>query len=146
MAEINKLTKVALVLLRFGQFSCGVVALSFVSRFISLANIADAEKDPRLMFTLIVCSISAVYGLVFIAPFLYTFLAFPADFVFFALWVTVFSLVMTRVGTDGCDAVWYRSYWGFYWASSCVQFKLVLASSFISLWNYLLTTILVRHP
>ncbi|KAK3348839.1 hypothetical protein B0T25DRAFT_546618 [Lasiosphaeria hispida] len=140
MAKISKIARAALVLLRLTQLGGSVVNLGFVSRFVYLSSIADAEKDPRLMFTIIVCAISTVYALIFIAPFTYTFLAFPADFVFFALWLTVFSLVISRVGTDNCDAVWFRSYWVFYWGSSCVQFRLMLAFSFIVMFCYLLTS------
>jgi hypothetical protein len=63
-----------------------------------------------------------------------------------------------KTGTNTCSSSWYYNYWGYYWGRlwhtgpigtvhvngvGCREWRVVLAFSFIALWLYLMSGILV---
>jgi hypothetical protein len=88
-------SKVCNVLLRIWELVCSAVVLGIVAKFINSVIRASGQNDSRLIYTLIVASISTLYSLLFMPPFLYTFLAFPADFILFVMWLIAFCLLVT---------------------------------------------------
>lgn len=91
-------SKVVLVALRVWQLICSVIVLGILARFLNLLFQAGAERDGRVVYGIIVASISSFFALVFIAPFMYSFLAFPFDFVMFVTWLVLFCLLITVSG------------------------------------------------
>ncbi len=70
-----------------------IIVLGIVSRFLYQINRApNGESNSRLIYTIVVASISTFYSLLFVLPFKYTFMAFPFDLVMFILWLVVFCL------------------------------------------------------
>ncbi|KAK0649884.1 hypothetical protein B0T16DRAFT_428431 [Cercophora newfieldiana] len=153
-------SKACNVILRIWELVCSAVVLGIVAKFINLVIRAGGQNDSRLIYTLIVASISTLYSLLFMPPFLYTFLAFPADFILFVMWLIAFCLLVTRVATNTCNALWYSSYWGYYWGdpwvwtpeigwnatnvgyAGCSQWRAVLAFSFMASITFLISSIL----
>ena len=88
-------SKVALVCLRIWQLVCSVIVLGILSSFLHRISNAGATRDGRVVYGIVTASISTVFSIVFIAPFLYAFLAFPADFILFVMWLVVFCLLVT---------------------------------------------------
>ncbi len=88
-------SKIALVGLRIWQLMCSVLVLGILASFLHRISNAGATRDGRVVYGIVTASISTVFSIVFIAPFLYAFLAFPADFILFVMWLVVFCLLVT---------------------------------------------------
>ncbi|CZR68842.1 uncharacterized protein PAC_18742 [Phialocephala subalpina] len=147
------------VLLRIGEFISSVIVLGLIGRVLYMVGQADASTDSRLIYTTVIASISTIFSIIFVLPFLYAFLAFPMDFIMFVTWLVAFCLMEALTGIHTCDAFWYWNYWGFYWGGiwrrnivvhgpadinwvGCSSWKSVLAFSFIVSMTYLLSSCL----
>jgi len=145
------------VLLRLGQFACGIIVLGLLSRFCYLVGLADVSVDGRIIYAMVTAGIAVIFSLFLCAPFNILFLSFPFDFILFIMWLVVFCLLETKTGTDTCSSSWYYNYWGYYWgrfwrvgpigrvrvgSTGCPQWRTVLAFSFIALFLHLLSGIL----
>ncbi|KAL2270647.1 hypothetical protein VTJ83DRAFT_18 [Remersonia thermophila] len=152
-------SKVGLVIFRVWQIVCAAVVLGILSRFLYLINEAGAWRDGRVIYGIITGSISLVFSILFIAPFLYAFLGFPMDFVLWIMWLVLFSLLAARTTGGRCNSYWYYDYWGYYWGrwwltpvivtgpgdiewAGCSYWRTVLAFSFLAMIGYLGTAIL----
>ncbi|KAL2187934.1 hypothetical protein L209DRAFT_684139 [Thermothelomyces heterothallicus CBS 203.75] len=156
-------SRAALVILRIWQLICAVIVLGILARFVHFVVDAGVTRDGRVIYGLVVASLSILFAVLFIAPFMYSFMAFPADFAFFVMWLILFCLLITRTGTHTCSSPWFTNYWGFYWGgwwlrrpfwgrpgsfirSGCSSWRTVLAFSFMAMVSFLVTTCLVRPP
>jgi hypothetical protein len=92
MGVVSKGVQVAL---RTFQLICSVIVLGILARFVHRVSAAGALRDGRIIYGLIVASISSLFALVFIVPLLYSFLAFPFDFALFVMWLVLFCLLIT---------------------------------------------------
>ncbi|KAK3901554.1 hypothetical protein C8A05DRAFT_34769 [Staphylotrichum tortipilum] len=148
-------SRVAQLCLRIWQLICSVIVLGILSSFLHRVSQAGATRDGRIVYGIITSSISTAFSIVFIAPFLYSFLAWPADFVLFIMWLVLFCLEMTRTGVHTCSGGWFSNYWSFYWgrfwrrpvlvttsSSGCSQWRTVLAFSFLAMFAFFITTFL----
>lgn len=93
-------SKAALVILRIWELICSVIVLAILARFLYLVGDAGASRDGRIIYGVVVASISTFFSLFFILPFMYAFLAFPFDFALFVMWLVLFCLLMTVSGMD----------------------------------------------
>ncbi|KAK4132213.1 hypothetical protein BT67DRAFT_444112 [Trichocladium antarcticum] len=91
-------SKVIHVLLRVWELICSVIVLAILARFLHLLSAAGATRDGRIVYALIAASISTLYSIVFMPPFMYAFLAFPADFALFVMWLVAFCLLISVSG------------------------------------------------
>ncbi|KAK1760099.1 hypothetical protein QBC47DRAFT_448706 [Echria macrotheca] len=156
-------SRICCVILRVWELVCSAVVLGLVARFVHVVIVGGGSNDSRLIYTLVLACISTLYSILFIAPFHYTFLAFPADFALFIMWLVAFCLLVTRVATATCNSVWYWNYWGYYWGgwyanpvvingpgdigyAGCSQWRAVLAFSFMAAITFLLSSILYCLP
>ncbi|KAH6838401.1 hypothetical protein B0I37DRAFT_419687 [Chaetomium sp. MPI-CAGE-AT-0009] len=147
-------SKVLSVILRLGELSSSVIVLGLVGRVLWHVGQANTYSDARLVFVTVVACISTVASLLLMAPFTFTFFACPFDLVLFVLWLVAFIFLELLTGINTCNAVWYYSYWGYYWAgfwrtpfivtgpwdigwSGCSSLRAVLAFSFIAAMGYL---------
>ncbi|KAL2157266.1 hypothetical protein VTH06DRAFT_6306 [Thermothelomyces fergusii] len=154
-----KVSRVILVALRIWQFFCAVIVLGILARFVHVVVEAGVTRDGRVIYGLVVASLSILFALVFAAPFMYSFMAFPVDFALFVMWLILFCLLITRTGTHTCSSRWFTNYWGFYWGewwvrrpfwagpnrfirSGCSSWRTVLAFSFMAMLSFLATTFL----
>lgn len=81
------------VCLRVGELASSVIVLGIVGRFLWLVSDANVYSDARLVYTIVVASISTVASLIFMIPFTFSFLAFPFDFALFVCWLVAFCLL-----------------------------------------------------
>jgi hypothetical protein len=88
-------SKVVLVGLRIWQLICSVIVLGILASFLHRVSEAGVRRDGRIVYGVVTGSISTFFSIVFIAPFLYAFLAFPFDFVMFVMWLVLFCLEAT---------------------------------------------------
>ncbi|KAK4674950.1 hypothetical protein QC764_502580 [Podospora pseudoanserina] len=150
-------SKVIHIILRVFEVICSVIVLGLVARFLHLVSQAGVSVDSRIVYAIITASISTLFALVFIAPFIYAYLAFPMDAILFVMWIVVFGLLTSRTGSAMCNASWYWNYWGYYWGGwwrvpdltvwdrgygGCASWRAVLAFSFLAAMAYLVSTIL----
>lgn len=94
-------SKVCHVILRMWELVCSVVVLGIVAHFVDRLNDADVSNDSRVVYTLVVACISTAFCLIFVAPLHYAFLAFPADFCLFVIWMVAFGLLANVSSFDG---------------------------------------------
>jgi hypothetical protein len=92
MGVVSRIVQVAL---RVWQFFCSVIVLGILARFLDRVSDAGATRDGRIIYSIIVASISTLFAIVFVVPMLYSFLAFPADFALFVMWLIAFCLLIT---------------------------------------------------
>jgi len=152
-------SKVMCVILRIAEFISSVVILGILGHFLWIVSDANVYSDPRIVYTTVIASISTFLSVVLILPFTYTFLAFPVDFIMAILWLVAFCLMEAVTGINTCDAVWYWSYWGYYWGgyyrtpivvngpfdvgwSGCSSWRTVIAFSFIQFFLFSCSAIL----
>ncbi|KAL2133763.1 hypothetical protein VTI74DRAFT_1745 [Chaetomium olivicolor] len=152
-------SRIALAAMRVWQFICSVIVLGILARFLRVLSEAGAARDGRIIYGIIVASISTLFALVFMAPFMCSFLAFPFDFALFIMWLVLFCLLITRTGAHTCSAPWFRNYWGYYWGgwwrrrpfvngpadianAGCGHWRTVLAFSFMALVAFFVSAIL----
>lgn len=69
--------------------------VGILARFLHVLSEAGATRDGRVIYGIIIASISIVFAIVFIAPLLYSFLPFPVDFALFIMWLVLFCLLIT---------------------------------------------------
>lgn len=86
-------SRVCHVLLRVLEFCFSVIVLGILGRAIYLANEADIYQDNRVVYGEITAAISTLFSIIFVAPFLYAFLAAPFDVVMFIMWMVAFALL-----------------------------------------------------
>ncbi len=171
-------SKAVLVVVRVWQLICSVIVLGILAAFMNRLHNANGPNDGRIIYSIVTASISTAFSIIFIAPFFYSFLAFPFDFVLFVMWLVAFCLLESvrlyfhcprapsavpkltfaqRVGIHTCSSSWFTNYWGFYWGrwwrrpvvvtgpvnSGCGQWRTVLAFSFMAMFAFIVSTILV---
>lgn len=141
-------SKVLHVFFRVFEFICALIVTSILSYFFARVNDGNGSSNSRLVYTIVISTISIVVSLGLLPPARYAFLAFPLDFIFFIFWIVAFSLLENLTINGGCGSHWFWSYWGFYWGgywwvpgpydtpvlvgnSGCSSWRSVLAFSFI---------------
>jgi len=156
---MGSVSKVLSVILRLGELVFGVIVLAVLGRFLYLVGEANAYADSRVIYTTVVSSIAIALSILLMPPFTYSFMAFPVDFILFALFLVAFCLLEALTGTNTCGAVWYWSYWGFFWGgfwrtpvlvtgpgdigwAGCSAWRTVLAFTFISSMTFLCSSFL----
>ncbi len=82
------------IILRTCELISSVIVLGLVARFIHLVAMAGGDNDSRLIYTIVLASISTIYSIFFILPLMYAFLAFAADFALFVMWMVAFGLLV----------------------------------------------------
>ncbi|KAK1749785.1 hypothetical protein QBC47DRAFT_354510 [Echria macrotheca] len=145
------------VLLRLGELASGAIVLGLLGRlFYLLDNAGVSDPSARLVYAVVIASLTILASLVLLPPLAYSFWLFPVDWFFFAAWLAAFIALETLTGTDTCSSDWYNTYWGYYWGrwylvgpvgidvnwAGCSAWKTVLAFSFIASITFLLSGIL----
>ncbi|KAK4031350.1 hypothetical protein C8A01DRAFT_21407 [Parachaetomium inaequale] len=152
---MDAISRGSLVALRIFQLICSVIVLGILAYLVHRLNEAGAYKENWIVYGIVLAPISTVFSLVFIAPFMYSFLAFPADFAFFVMWLVLFCLLITRTGVRICSSPWFNNYWGFYWdgwwnrpvntgvmIAGCGNLRATLAFSCMAMFAFLVTAFL----
>ncbi|AEO68548.1 uncharacterized protein THITE_2118096 [Thermothielavioides terrestris NRRL 8126] len=85
----------AQVALRIFQLIGSVIVLGILGHFLHELSKGGAARDGRAIYGVVVASISTLFVLVFMAPFMYSFHAFPGDFALFVMWLILFCLLIT---------------------------------------------------
>ncbi|KAK3323144.1 hypothetical protein B0T19DRAFT_198515 [Cercophora scortea] len=136
------------VFFRLGELVCACIVVGLLGRFFFLIDEAGSDPNARLVYAMVIGSLTILFSLVFIPPLAYAFWSFPLDFFLFAAWLVVFCLLETLTGINTCNAFWFNVYWGYYWGrwyrpginwSGCSAYRTVLAFSFIASFTYLLS-------
>jgi len=153
-------SKVFNVILRIGELCSALIVLGIVGHFLYIVGEAGTYADNRLIFAIVVASISTALSLLTLLPFTFAFLVFPVDLVLFVLWLVTYCLLQTLTGLNPCNSIWYYDYWGYYWGGywrrptfvvtgpwdidwvGCGTWRTVLAFSLIASFIYLASAIL----
>ncbi|KAL5404254.1 hypothetical protein PMIN03_009294 [Paraphaeosphaeria minitans] len=148
-------TKVASVLLRFGELASAVIVVACLGRFFYYLNFTNVHANGRLIYAEVISALEIVFSLLLIVPARYSFYAFPLDIVFFICSIVAFALLANL--NSSCSSAWYYNYWGFYWgrfwrvpnvtvetigSAGCRPWRVILAFLFIGAMLWLLSAIL----
>jgi len=132
-------------ILRLGEFICAVIVLAILARFCYLISIDQVSADGRIVYALVIASITVAYTIVLCLPINALAMSFPFDLFLFIAWLVAFSLLAAK--SPSCSTNWYTGYWGFYWrrrgnGRGCGYWRTVLAFSFMASMAHLLSFIL----
>ena len=83
------------VFLRLGELTCGAIVLGIVGRLLDLVDEGGSQPNARLIYAVVIASLTIIFSLFFILPMAYSFWSFPIDFFMFAAWLVVFALLET---------------------------------------------------
>ncbi len=86
-------SRVALTCLRIFQLICAVIVLGILGAFWHRVLSGDGPKDGRIIYAIVTASITIAFSIIFIAPFMYSFYAFPGDFILWIMWLVAFCLL-----------------------------------------------------
>ncbi|KAK4096609.1 hypothetical protein N658DRAFT_489832 [Parathielavia hyrcaniae] len=121
---MHAVSRILQVILRVWQFICSIIVLGILAQFLHVLSQA----------------------------------AWPADFALFVMWLVFFCLLITRTGVNTCFAHWLGNYWEYHWGrwwrgpfgdvgyTGCSYWRTGLAFSFLAMFAFLITTILIRPP
>jgi len=107
-------SKVTSLIFRVGELICAAIVTGILGYYQHILDDANVYL-PRFVYSLAWGSISIFFSIVLMPPLTYSFLAFLLDFILFAGWMVAFGLLVNLTGSDGCDSVWYYTWWGYYW-------------------------------
>lgn len=88
-------SKVVLVCLRIWQLICSAIVLGILAAFVYRVSDADGPSDGRVIYGLVTAAISTAFSILFMAPFRFSFMAFPGDFILWIMWLVAFCLLDT---------------------------------------------------
>ncbi|KAH0352769.1 hypothetical protein KCU83_g3404, partial [Aureobasidium melanogenum] len=139
-------SKIASIVLRASALVSAAIVVGILGRFLSIINDANASANGKVVYAMVIASLALAISIVLIAPFWFTFRAFPLDFIMFLCWMIAFGLLANLTETNACSTAWYYNYWGYYWGrfyrtpvaagvitnAGCADWRCVLAFSFIS--------------
>jgi len=88
-------SKVVLVCLRIWQLICSLIVVGILAAFLNRVANGDGPRDGRIIYALVTACVSSAFSIIFIAPFMYSFYAFPGDFILWIMWLVAFCLLDT---------------------------------------------------
>ncbi|KAH6845856.1 hypothetical protein B0I37DRAFT_435427 [Chaetomium sp. MPI-CAGE-AT-0009] len=158
---MGAVSRIALLALRIWQLICSTIVVGILARFLHVLSEAGAARDSRVIYGNSCLYQPRLCYIVFIAPFLYSFLAFPVDFALFIMSIVLFCLLITLTFflANGYQDMQFSLvlellgyYWGGWWRDpffidgpgdiayrGCGHWRTVLAFSFMALFAYLLS-------
>lgn len=88
-------SKVFNVIFRLGELCSSVIVLGIVGHFLYIVGDSGTYADSRLVYAVVVASISTALSLIALLPFTFSFLIFPIDLILFVNWLVVYCLLQT---------------------------------------------------
>lgn len=95
--------RVAQPALRVFQVICSAIVLGILGHFLHELQQAGVSRDGRIIYGVVVGSISLAFALIFVLPMMYSFLAFPGDFILFVMWLVLFCLLISVSCLERCS-------------------------------------------
>jgi len=153
-------SKVCSVILRVWELCCAAIVAGLVGRYMHLVYEANANPGSRIIYTIVIASISLFLSLVFMPPFKFTFYCFLIDFILWICWMVSFGLLQGLTGGAGCRSYWYWNTWGYYWGgwyhmvpvvlpsqslvgtTACAQWRAAVSFVFIGGWGWFFSGVL----
>jgi hypothetical protein len=87
------LSKILSAVLRFLELASATIVAGILGRFLHFAHIGHGPDSGRIIYAVIIASISIVFSIVLLPPTRYSFYAFPIDFILFSAWIVAFGLL-----------------------------------------------------
>ena len=97
---MGEASKIVSVFLRVWEIICAGVVTGIVGFYLHYLDEAHVGTSSRMTYALALGCLSIFFGLVLVAPFRYSFLAFPLDFAIFIMWMVAFGLLVGVSGTS----------------------------------------------
>ncbi|CAI4213845.1 unnamed protein product [Parascedosporium putredinis] len=125
------ISRVLSPLSRLGAFISSIIVAGIGGSFLHKLNNLDFHYGSKFTYLITLAGLSIVFSLVLIAPFKFTFWAFPLDFIMFVMWMVAFGLMANLSGN--CGGAWYRWIWTFAWRRNrCGTWRALLAFCFLA--------------
>lgn len=133
------------VLLRIGEIICAAIVAGLTGDYLNSVSAepdSDASKE-RFIYTEVVAAISLFFALIWLIPFMGTFIHWPIDFLLFVAWVVAFGLLVDFIEPLHCGGIFdngqideqpYCQKWKADVAFCFLSALLWLASTLLGLW------------
>src|ERR1700761_616784 len=86
-------SKVVSTIFRFGELASACVVAGVLGRFLYELSFAHVGAASRIVYAEVLAGLSITFSIVFMPPLLYSFYAFPLDFIMFVMWMVCFGLL-----------------------------------------------------
>jgi len=125
--------------LRIGELAFSAVVAGLTGQYLHQQRGASAWNKKRFIYTEVIAAIGILFSLIFLLPFLASFIHWPMDLVLFAGFMVAFGLLANYIGPD-CGSIW--NWHGITHGGSCDKFKADLAFAFLASIFFLVSALL----
>ncbi|THX99531.1 hypothetical protein D6D01_10436 [Aureobasidium pullulans] len=152
-------SKIASIIIRANELLSAAIVVGILGHFLSIIDDANGSANGKIVYAVVIASLSLIFSIVLMVPLWFTFRVFPLDFVMFVCWMVAFGLLVNLTGTNACSSAWYYNYWGYNWGryyrtpvvtssavinnAGCADWRCVLAFSFMASMSWLGSFLLV---
>lgn len=125
--------------LRIGELAFTCVVAGLTGQYLHQHKGTSAWNEKRFIYTEVIAAIGILFSLLFLLPFLTSFIHWPMDFLLFAGLIIAFGLLANYIGPD-CGSIW--NWRGITGSGSCDQFRADLAFLFLASIFFLVSALL----
>jgi hypothetical protein len=129
------------LLLRIGELAFTAVVAGLTGEYLHETRHTSSWSKKRFIYTEVIAAIGILFSLLFLLPFMASFVHFPMDFLLFAGLMIAFGL-LAHYGPN-CGSIW--NWHGLTNGSSCDKFKADLAFLFLASIFFLVSALLGLH-
>ncbi|KUJ15873.1 uncharacterized protein LY89DRAFT_97612 [Mollisia scopiformis] len=116
------------LLLRIGELAFTAVVAGLTGEYLHNTRSASAWSRKRFIYTEVIAAIGILFSLLFLLPFMASFVHWPMDFLLFAGLMIAFGLLAHYI-SPSCGSIW--NWHGIANGGSCDKFKADLAFLFM---------------
>jgi len=134
------LTDLFSLALRVGELAFSATVAGLTGSYLHQTKHQSAWSKKRFIYTEIVAAIGILFSLLFLLPFMASFVHWPLDFVLFILFMVAFGLLADFIGPMNCGSIW--NWDGITGKATCSKFKADLAFCFLASIFFLVSALL----
>jgi len=127
------------LLLRIGELAFTAVVAGLTGEYLHNTRGTSAWNKKRFIYTEVIAAIGILFSLLFLLPFMASFVHWPMDFLLFAGLMIAFGLLANYIGPN-CGSIW--NWHGITAGGSCDKFKADLAFLFLASIFFLVSALL----
>jgi len=116
--------------LRLGELAFSATVAGLTGQYLHAEKHESAWSKKRFIYTEVVAAIGILFSLLFLLPFMASFVHWPVDFLLFAMFMIAFGLLANFIGPMNCGSIW--NWHGITGKQTCSKFKADLAFCFLA--------------
>ncbi|KAH6674361.1 integral membrane protein [Halenospora varia] len=126
--------------LRIGELAFSATVAGLTGAYLHSTRHTSAWSRKRFIYTEVIAGISILFSLIFLLPFMSSFIHYPFDFVLFAAWMIAFGLLADFIGPLHCGGLW--NWRGITGKGTCDRWKADIAFCFLASIFFLVSALL----